>query len=369
MKLTRIKAITRKEFIQIWRDPMSLAMAFLLPLILLFIYGYAVTFDVDRISTVVYDMDKSSLSREFVDDFGKSGYFTIVSSLNRYEDIDPYLDGNKAKVAIVIPHDFSKRIQTGRGTTIGIILDGANSNTANIAQGYIAVIAQRYSQKMSSGPVIPLIDSRSRVWYNTELKSRNFIIPGLIAVIMTVIIALLTSLTIAKEWDRGTMEQLISTPIKPIELVIGKLVPYFVIGFADTVFVILMSTELFGVPLRGSVSVLLVLSSIFLFGGLSMGILISIVGRNQTAASQMAMLSSFLPAFLLSGFIFSISNMPSPLQIITYFVPARYFVTILKGIFLKGSSLKYLILETVLLTIYGAAVFLLAVKKFKKRID
>jgi ABC-2 type transport system permease protein len=369
MKLTRIKAITRKEFIQIWRDPMSLAMAFLLPLILLFIYGYAVTFDVDRISTVVYDMDKSSLSREFVDDFGKSGYFTIVSSLNRYEDIDPYLDGNKAKVAIVIPHDFSKRIQTGRGTTIGIILDGANSNTANIAQGYIAVIAQRYSQKISSGPVIPLIDSRSRVWYNTELKSRNFIIPGLIAVIMTVIIALLTSLTIAKEWDRGTMEQLISTPIKPIELVIGKLVPYFVIGFADTVFVILMSTELFGVPLRGSVSVLLVLSSIFLFGGLSMGILISIVGRNQTAASQMAMLSSFLPAFLLSGFIFSISNMPSPLQIITYFVPARYFVTILKGIFLKGSSLKYLILETVLLTIYGAAVFLLAVKKFKKRID
>jgi ABC-2 type transport system permease protein len=369
MKLTRIRAITRKEFIQIWRDPMSLAMAFLLPLILLFIYGYAVTFDVDRISTVVYDMDKSSLSREFVDDFGKSGYFTIVSSLNRYEDIDPYLDGNKAKVAIVIPHDFSKRIQTGRGTTIGIILDGANSNTANIAQGYIAVIAQRYSQKISSGPVIPLIDSRSRVWYNTELKSRNFIIPGLIAVIMTVIIALLTSLTIAKEWDRGTMEQLISTPIKPIELVIGKLVPYFVIGFADTVFVILMSTELFGVPLRGSVSVLLVLSSIFLFGGLSMGILISIVGRNQTAASQMAMLSSFLPAFLLSGFIFSISNMPGPLQIITYFVPARYFVTILKGIFLKGSSLKYLILETVLLTIYGAAVFLLAVKKFKKRID
>jgi ABC-2 type transport system permease protein len=369
MKLARIKAITRKEFIQIRRDPMSLAMAFLLPLILLFIYGYAVTFDVDRITTVVYDMDKSSLSRELINEFTQSGYFTVVSSINRYEDIDPYLDSNKAKVAIVIPHDFSKRVRTRRDTAIEIILDGANSNTANIAQGYIAAIAQRYSQRMSSGPVVPLIDSRSRVWYNTELKSRNFIIPGLIAVIMTVIIALLTSLTIAKEWDRGTMEQLISTPIKPVELVIGKLVPYFVIGFADTVFVILMSTELFGVPLRGSVSLLLILSSIFLFGGLSMGILISIVGRNQAAASQMAMLSSFLPAFLLSGFIFSISNMPGPLQIITYFVPARYFVTILKGIFLKGSSLKYLIWEAVLLTIYGTAVFLLAVKKFKKRID
>jgi len=222
---------------------------------------------------------------------------------------------------------------------------------------------------MNGGLVTPLIDSRSRVWYNTELKSRNFIIPGLIAVIMTVIIALLTSLTIAREWDRGTMEQLISTPIKPAELVIGKLTPYFAIGFADTVFVILMSTELFSVPLRGSVSLLLILSSIFLFGGLSFGILISIVGRNQTAASQMALLSSFLPAFLLSGFVFSISNMPAPLQVITYFVPARYFVTVLKGIFLKGFSLQFLIWETALLTIYGAAVFLLAVKKFKKRID
>jgi ABC-2 type transport system permease protein len=301
--------------------------------------------------------------------FAQSGYFTVISSLNRYEDIDPYLDGNKAKVAIIIPQDFSKRVRTRRDTAIEIILDGANSNTANIAQGYIAAIAQRYSQRMSGGLVVPLIDSRSRVWYNTELKSRNFIIPGLIAVIMTVIIALLTSLTIAKEWDRGTMEQLISTPIKPAELIIGKLIPYFVIGFADTVFTILMSTEFFGVPLRGSVPLLLVLSSIFLFGGLSMGILMSIAGRNQTAASQMAMLSSFLPAFMLSGFIFSISNMPAPLQIVTYFVPARYFVTILKGIFLKGSSLKYLIWETVLLAVYGIAVFLLAIKKFKKRID
>jgi len=369
MKLARIKAITRKEFIQIWRDPMSLALAFILPLILLFIYGFAVTFDVDKITTVVCDMDKSSLSRELVDEFAQSGYFTVVSPLKSYEEIDSYLDGNEAKVAIIIPHDFSKRIRARRDTTIGIILDGANSNTANIAQGYIAAIAQRYSRKLSGGSVTPLIDSRSRVWYNTELKSRNFIIPGLIAVIMTVIIALLTSLTIAKEWDRGTMEQLISTPIKPVELVIGKLVPYFVIGFVDTIFVILMSTELFDVPLRGSVPLLLVLSSIFLFGGLSMGVLISIVGRNQTSASQMAMLSSFLPAFLLSGFIFSIANMPAPLQIITYLVPARYFVTILKGIFLKGSSLKYLLWETVLLTIYGAIVFLLATKKFKKRID
>jgi len=369
MKPSRIKAIARKEFIQIWRDPLSLALAFLLPLVLLFIFGYAVTFDVDSITTVVYDMDKSSSSRELINEFTQSGYFTTISSVDRYEDIDPYLDSNKAKIALVIPHDFSKQILAGRQTEVGIILDGANSNTANIAQGYIAAIAQRYSQRMGKGAVVPLVDSRSRVWYNTELRSRNFLIPGLIAVIMAVIIALLTSLTIAREWDRGTMEQLISTPVKPVELIIGKLIPYFAIGFLDTVLTILMSTLVFNVPLRGSALLLLVLSSIFLFGGLSLGILLSIAGRNQTAATQIALLSSFLTAYLLSGFIFSISNMPGPLQIITYFVPARYFVTILKGIFLKGFSLQFLLWETVLLTIYGGAVFILAVKKFKKRID
>ncbi len=369
MKWGRVKAISRKEFIQIWRDPISLAMAFVTPMLLLFIYGYAVTFDVDRITTVVYDMDKSSLSRELINEFTQSGYFTEVSSADRYEDIDPYLDSNKAKVALIIPHDFSQQIRTKRSTEVGIILDGANSNTANIAQGYIAAIAQKYSQRIGGGTVTPLIDSRSRVWYNTELKSRNFIIPGLIAVIMAVMIALLTSLTVAKEWDRGTMEQLISTPVKPVELVTGKLIPYFIIGVADTILVILMSTELFGVPLRGSVTLLLVLSSVFLFGGLSLGILISIVGRDQIVATQMSMLSSFLPAFLLSGFIFSISNMPAVLQVITYAIPARYFVTILKGIFLKGLTLRFLVWETSLLSVYGAVVFLLAVKKFKKRID
>jgi len=368
MKLGRVKAIARKEFIQIWRDPLSLALAFILPLMLLFIFGYAVTFDIDNITTVICDMDKSSLSRELVNEFTQSRYFTEVSSVDRYEDIDHYLDSNKAKVAIIIPNDFSKQVRTKRQTEVAIILDGANSNTANIAQGYIAAIAQRYSQRIGGGSVVPLINSQSRVWYNTELKSRNFIIPGLIAVIMAVIIALVTSLTIAKEWDRGTMEQLISTPIKPAELVIGKLVPYFAICFVDTVLTVLMGIVLFDVPMRGSVILLFVLSSIFLFGGLNFGILISIVGRNQTAATQMAMLSSFLPAYLLSGFIFSISNMPVVLQIFTYVIPARYFVTILKGIFLKGFSLQFLLWETLFLSIYGAAVFLLTVKKFQKRI-
>ncbi len=369
MRLLRIKAIAKKELIQIWRDPFSLAMAFLMPAMLLFIYGYAITFDIDKIATIVFDMDKSSLSRELVSEFKASGYFRIISYLDNYKDIDGYLDSGKAKVALVIHTDFSKDIRAARNARIEIILDGADSNTASIAQGYIAVISDRFVQRIKGSHVKPLIESRSRVWYNTELRSRNFIVPGIVAVMMAVIIALLTSLTIAKEWDRGTMEQLISTPVKTPELIIGKLIPYFLIGFADTILSILMSTLLFQVPLRGSIPLMLLLSSIFLFGGLSSGILISIVARTQLVASQMAMLSSFLPAFLLSGFIFSISNIPKPLQIVTYFVPARYYVTILKGIFLKGSTLRFLMTEAILLIVFAVVVFTVANKKFKKRID
>ncbi len=265
--------------------------------------------------------------------------------------------------------DFGKKIETRKAVQVQVILDGSDSNTATIAMGYVTAISRRFESRLSAVKFTPLVEARSRVWYNPELKSRNFIVPGLIAVIMAVIIALLTSLTISKEWDRGTMEQLISTPLKTPELIIGKLIPYFLIGFADTIIAVLIGTLLFEVPLRGSLLLLLLLSGIFLFGGLSFGILISVVARNQLLASQMAMLSSFLPAFMLSGFVFAISNMPDALQLVTYIVPARYFVTILKGVFLKGSGLDLLWLESILLTVFAAAVFAAANRSFKKRIE
>jgi ABC-2 type transport system permease protein len=369
MKPIRIKAIAKKELIQIIRDPISLVLAFLLPVMLLFIYGYAITFDVDNIATVVCDMDQSNQSRELVARFRESHYFTIVSYVDSYKDVDRFIDRGRAKVGILIPVDFSKEIARKRPARVEVILDGGDSNTATIAQGYINAIAERFSFSMGERPMRPPVDVRSRVWYNTDLKSRNFIIPGLIAVIMAVIIALLTSLTVAREWDRGTMEQLISTPLKTPELILGKLAPYFAIGVIDTILAMLMATILFGVPLRGSPVLLLILSSIFLFGGLSLGILISIVAKTQLIASQMAMFTSFLPAFMLSGFIFTISNMPAPLQGVTYIVSARYFVTILKGIFLKGSTLRLLLFESLLLALFAAVVFLLANKAFRKRID
>ncbi|MCX5804467.1 MAG: ABC transporter permease [Proteobacteria bacterium] len=369
MKLLRVKAIAKKELIQIWRDPLSLAMAFLMPVILLFIFGYAITLDVDNLSTVVYDRDKSSLSREFIREFKESGYFSVVGYADSHDEIDGYLDSGKAKAAISIPEDFSKNIRTGKDAQIQIVVDGSNSNTATIALGYITGISDLYTARLTGNRIMPLIDARTRVWYNPELKSRNFIIPGLIAVIMSIIAALLTSLTIAREWERGTMEQLISTPVKTTELILGKLIPYFLIGFIDMVMSILIVIYLFGVPLKGNIILLIALSSIFLFGGLSLGILISTVTKSQIVACQASLIVSYLPALLLSGFMFSIFNMPRPLQIITYILPARYFVAILKGIFLKGNTLSFLLLETSLLSVFGILAFALAIKKFKKRIE
>lgn len=368
MKVLRIKAIAKKELIQIRRDPLSLAMAFLMPVMLLFIFGYAITLDVNNLKTVVFDLDKSSLSRELVAQFRESGYFSVVGYAEGHGEIDRYLDSGKAQVAISIPADFSKNIRKGENAELQVIVDGSDSNTATIALGYISAVTELYSQRIKGSRITPLIDPRVRVWYNPELKSRNYIIPGLIAVIMAVIAALLTSLTIAREWERGTMEQLISTPVKTPELILGKLIPYFAIGFIDVILSVLMAVFIFDVPLRGNLVLLAALSSIFLFGGLSLGILISIAAKSQLVASQISMVATFLPAFLLSGFMYAIANMPPVLQMITYIIPARYFISILKGIFLKGITLNFLLLETTLLTVFGLAVFALANKKFRKRI-
>ena len=369
MKLIRIRAIARKESLQIVRDPLSLVMAFLVPLFLLLIFGYAITFDIREIDMVIVDQDRSSHSRDLARAFEASAYFSIVAVLDRTAAVDAELDSGRARVAVMMPPDFSRKILARKTAQLGVVIDGSDANTATITQGYLSGIIRQYAHRLFPGGVDTPIDVRTRVWYNPELKSRNFIIPGLIAVIMSVIVALLTSLTVSREWERGTMEQLIATPVSRAELVIGKLIPYFAIGFIDTVLCIVMGTRLFDVPFRGSVALLLAQASIFLAGGLCMGMFLSVVSRNQLLSSQMALLSTFLPSFLLSGFIFAISNMPKPLQAVTYAVPSRYFVRILKGVFLKGTPMSMLLPETALLTLFGAVMFLLAHGRFKKRIE
>jgi ABC-2 type transport system permease protein len=374
IRIPRLWAIARKEALQIRRDPRSLGMAFVIPMVLLFLFGYALTLDVNNLKTIVYDQDGSSRSRDFLARFQESRYFTVVAVAERLADMDAALDSGRAQVGLVLPRNFARDLDLGRTVPVQALLDGADSNTATIAMSYLEAIGSRYSaglrmERSGLGPRDPAIEARVRVWYNPELLSKNFIIPGLIAVIMMVIAALLTSLTIAREWERGTMEQLIATPLRVPELILGKLLPYFGIGVLDVVLAVLGGVLVFGVPLRGSVVLLLALSMVFLLGALSLGMLISIKTKSQLLASQVAMVVTFLPSFLLSGFMYDIGNMPVWLQAITHLFPARYFVTILKAIFLKGVGLRLLWPEALFLTLFAVLVTVAANRKFRKSLD
>ena len=376
MSWRRTLAVARKEFLHVLRDPRSMGMAVAIPILMLTLYGYALTLDVDRVPTVVWDQSQTPTSRQFIARFDGSPYFSVTNYVTNYRDVEREIDTRRALVALVIGRDFAERLDAGRDAPVQMIVDGSDSNTATIALGYADVIAQLYSQERTveqvqraglDPPKIPL-ELRPRVWFNAELQSRNYIVPGLIAVIMMVIAALLTSLCIAREWERGTMEQLISTPVKSAELVLGKLVPYFAIGMLDMLLAVLMGRYLFHVPLRGNVALLFGMASIYLAGVLGLGLLISILTRSQLLASQFAMVLTFLPAFLLSGFIFAIPNMPRVVQLITHVVPARYFVVILKGIYLKGVGLEVLGGQALLLVIFGAIAVLLAIARLKKKL-
>jgi ABC-2 type transport system permease protein len=375
VNLTRIKAIAKKEFIHIFRDPRSLGMAIAIPMLLLILFGYALTLDVDNVPVAIWDQDKTQISQDYILDFKSSPYFDIVGYFDGYQNMREAIDKNQALMMVVIPADFSRQIESKQATPVQVLVDGSDSNTATIAIGYVTAVTSKYNKKLIVADLpqtgikdITPIDMRSRVWFNAELKSKNYIIPGLIAVIMMVIAALLTSLTVAKEWESGTMEQLISTPVKSKELILGKLIPYFMIGFFDVLVAVAMGEFLFGVPLRGNVVLLFFLSGFFLAGALGLGMLISIVTKSQLLASQLAMIATFLPAFLLSGFMYSISNMPGVIQFITYLIPARYFVVILKGIYLKGAGLPILGMQVFYLFLFAVIVLNLANRKFKKKV-
>ncbi|MDY0221967.1 MAG: ABC transporter permease [Desulfobacterium sp.] len=376
MKPIRVWAVARKEFIHIFRDPRSLGMAIAIPMLLLVLFGYALKLDVDNVPIVVWDRSESHASREFISRFDGSAYFSIKDYVRTYPEVEHAIDSAQALVALVIPEDFARRIDSGRTAGVQLIVDGSDSNTATIAMGYADAIASAYSQDVALREVrrsgardlqVPT-DLRLRTWYNQDMESKNYIIPGLIAVIMMVIAALLTSLTVAREWESGTMEQLISTPVKGSELILGKFIPYFVIGMFDVLMSVLTGEFIFNVPLRGSVILLFGMAAVFLTGALSMGMVISILARGQLLASQLAMVLTFLPSFLLSDFMYAISNMPRPIQMMTYLIPARYFVVLLKGIYLKGVGLPILWTEGLLLVIFSVLMVVWANLKFKKKL-
>ena len=375
IKLSRIKAIASKEFIQVMRDPRSRALGLAIPIILIFLFGYALSLDIKDVPVAVWDRDHSKTSFDFLLNFRNSEYFKIIGYYDSYEDIERLINYNEALMAIVIPKDFSQYIFRSEAAPVQLIIDGSDSNTAQVASGYVMSVVSTYNTNLLKsvyGGVSAFnpngIDMRQRVWFNQDFESKNFIVPGLIAIIMMIIAALLTSLTVAREWERGTMEQLIATPVKPAELIIGKFVPYFVIGIIDLVLSVIMGKFVFDVPLRGNLVLLFFSSTLFLTGSLAMGIFISAVAKNQLMASQMAMLISFLPTFLLSGFTYEIFNMPPFVQAITHLVPARYFITILRGIYLKAVGIDDLWKEHACLIIFALLLSFLAIRGFKKKV-
>lgn len=376
MSFRRFSAIFRKEGRHILRDVRSLIAALAIPVLLLMLFGYALTLDVDRIPTWIDDQDQTPQSRELIERFRGSRYFSILGQKGGTAAIQDGIDRSRILMGVVIPRRFGEKLNRNEEAKIQVLLDGGDSNTASIASGYVQTLVMTYTlelreaalKRAGMGELKFPIDPRVRVLYNNELKSKNFIIPGLIAVILMIISALLTSLTVAREWETGTMEQLLSTPVRPVELLLGKLSAYFVLGIIDMAVALVLGVFVFGVPMRGSVLVLVGTSALFLFGALCWGIFLSTVMRSQLLAFQTSMISSFLPAFLLSGFIYSIQNMPVVIQQVTRIVPARYFVHVLQGVFLKGIGISLLWADVLFLAIYGGLVFSLAARKMRQKV-
>ncbi len=376
MTWRRTWAVARKEALHIRRDVRSLILALLLPLILLVLFGYALTLDVDRIPAFVYDADQSVESRALVARFQGSQYFSLLGVVENEKALEAKIDRDECLLGIAIPRDYATRLLSGREASVQLLIDGSDSNTASIALGYVDALVQSHAAELQAKAqvrrtgrtVVPPVELRTRIWYNSELKSRNFIVPGLIAVVLMIIAALLTSLTIAREWENGTMEQLLSTPLRPAETALGKLMAFFALGLVDVAVSVMVGVFVFGVPLRGSVLFLFFTSCIFMFGALCWGILLSAVTRSQLLAYQAGLVTSFLPAFLLSGFTFAIENMPPAVQAITYLFPSRYFVGILKGVFLKGVGMEVVGIEVLFLAVYGALVFFLTVRVLRRKL-
>lgn len=372
---SRTWAITRKEFIQIVRDPRTLAVMFLIPIIQLVLLGYAATTNVDHLRTAVLDQDKSPESRELIKAYAVSNYFDIAFDVNSEAELRRLIDGGQAKAGMMIPNGYAADLTRDHRAQVGFLIDGSDPSIANTALSAALLIGQAKSttiiQKLLPGidPAhLPGIDVRPRVLYNPELASSNFMIPGMIAMILQFLTTFLTSTSIVRERERGTIEQLIVTPLKSSELVIGKMIPYILIAFWDAIEVLVVGMFWFKVPINGSLALLLTLIALGLLSSLGLGLLISTLARTQQEATLLTYFT-MLPTIFLSGFFFPIDAMPAVLQWLSYLVPLRYFLIILRGIVLKGIGADLLIPEITALTIFGIGILSIAARRFRKRLE
>jgi ABC-2 type transport system permease protein len=371
--LVRMAAIADKEWIQIRRDVRSLVLSLIIPGFMVLLFGYALNVDVKHVKIGIFDQDRGYFARQYIEKFAHTEYLSLVKYIEKYNDIDYLIDSGQIVMAIVIPSDFEKKFKSGKFADVQVLVDGSDSTSAMIATGYVKAITYEFNLNIHEGNLRKLgitnlkqpITIQSRIWYNSELKSKNFIIPGFLGLIIALISALITSLTISREWERGTMETLITTPVRGYEVVLGKLIPYLFIGLFDITCVLAIGYFIFNVPFRGSYIELCIISVLFLVGTCCLGILISSATRVQVLSIQVAIVATWLPSFILSDFIFPIKGMPLIIQGITYLLPARYMIAVLKGIALRGVGYSVLIVQIVFLSLFSVVVLGLSIKKFR----
>lgn len=368
-----IRAIMRREFTDVLRDRRSLLLTFLWPVSMLLLYGYGIRYDINNVPLTVLDYDRSSQSRLLVEQMVQSGYFQLVRQAERYSEVERDLTTGASQAALVIPPDFAGRLRAAETVTVQALFDGTDSNTATIAQSYVLAMVATFGARLDVALIeraqqAPGIRVASRVWYNPELQSVNFIVPGVIAVIMMIVGAILTALSIVKEKERGTIEQILVSPIRPLEMMIGKIIPYVFIALLDLAIVITAGYFVFGVPIKGSLAQLALFSVLYLTASLGTGVFVSTVADTMQSAMLAAIFISLLPAVLLSGFVFPLEHMPVGIRLLSYFFPGRYFVTAIRGIYLKGVGLEVLWPEALMLTAFCVGIVWLSASRFQEKL-
>ena len=366
--LRRLLAIARKETYQIFRDPSTLLVAFVLPVVMLFLFAYAVSLDTRNVRIGVVLEADSEPAQSLAAAFAGSRYFSVTPARDR-RDVEPAVVAGRLRGFVVIPQDFSARLQRGdTAALVQIVTDGTQPNTATFVANYANGVVSNWMAGRNNAPP-PVIEVQPRFWFNAEMESRRALIPGALSIIMTIIGTLLTALVVSREWERGTMEGIFSTPATVIEIILGKLLPYFCLGLAATCITATLAVGVFAVPLRGSLLTLILLSAVFLIPALGQGLLISTIARNQFVAAQLALISGFLPAFLLSGFLFEIRSMPPIIQALTHIVAARYFNAALQTVFLAGDVWSLILPSIGAMLLLGAVLFIAVVRKTKKTLE
>ncbi|MDP4198367.1 MAG: ABC transporter permease [Bacteroidota bacterium] len=376
ISLHRIRPIIKKEFRQIRRDKRSLGVLLVVPAFMLVLFGYALNYDVKHVPLAIYDQDRTTTSRELTDGFLHTEYFDKVAALTSDHQVDSVLTGQIARAVLVIPINFERDLRANRSVKIQVLVDGSNATNATAAAGYLAEMAQDYSTRLSLAllaragggrPALP-IDYRARIWYNPELTSPKFLVPGLIGFILMIATVISTSLSIVRERENGTIEQIIVSPVHPMELIAGKTLPYVLISIISTSLILLTGYVLFDVIVRGNLLLLYVEAMIFILCGLGLGLWVSTVSSRQEQAFQLATLLSLLPTFMLSGFAFPIRNMPLPIQALTYINPARYFLSILRGIVLRGAGLEVFWQETLFMLAFATWIIVVSWNRLRKKV-